>query len=170
MCWKAASAGRARRFASTPSSSMPLPTRIYGLSGSTAIWVICSRCKTRSRARGIRIGRLEVCPRLLLHHFRIYSGRLCDGLRSLLGRYLPLRRCRARGRAAGGPPSRGRLSAARPQRDSIFTSPPARGLSLVPGVLAAAESQVRTGLGAGAKGIRTVGPPGRNSSSRDCSV
>ena len=49
----------------------------------------------------------------------------------------------------------GRLSVARPQRDSIFTRPPARRLSLMPGVLAAAESQVRTRLGAGGRWIRT---------------
>ena len=48
---------------------------------------------------------------------------------------------------------------ARPQRDSIFTRPRSRRLSLVPGVLAAAESQVRTGLAAGGKWIRTIGPP-----------
>jgi hypothetical protein len=47
---------------------------------------------------------------------------------------------------------------ARPQRDSIFTRPPARRLSLVPGVLAAAESQVRTGLGAGGSGFEPSVP------------
>jgi hypothetical protein len=46
---------------------------------------------------------------------------------------------------------------ARGQRDLITAlgQTPARRLSLVPGVLAAAESQVRTGLGAGGKRIRT---------------
>src|SRR5262249_32615404 len=54
----------------------------------------------------------------------------------------------------------GRLSVARPQRDSIFTRPHACRLFLVPGVFAAAESQVRTGLHTG--GIyRTFGPSDR---------
>jgi hypothetical protein len=57
----------------------------------------------------------------------------------------------------------------RPQRDSIFTRPPARRLSLVPGVLAAAESQVRTGLGAGGSWIRTFGS-GREWSSSPINV
>jgi hypothetical protein len=49
------------------------------------------------------------------------------------------------------------------QRDSIFTRPRARRLSLMPGILAAAESQVRTGLAAGGERIRTFGPAKRPS-------
>jgi hypothetical protein len=68
-------------------------------------------------------------------------------------------RSRRAQRLATDPPAR-HLEATRP----IFTRPRARRLSLVPGVPAAAESQVRTRFGAGGSRIRTSGPSHQPSS------